>query len=75
MFIQLKPLAERKVSADQVISACAGNSPWSRTPRCFCRPIRIFASAAGSHNSQYQYTLESENLADLNPGRRACWTN
>ena len=47
MFISLKPLEERKVSADEIIAACARSWRESRARRSICRQCRICASAAG----------------------------
>jgi hydrophobe/amphiphile efflux-1 (HAE1) family protein len=65
MTIGLKPLAVRKVSSDQVIqrlrrrlSAVAGATLFLQTQQ----DIRI---GGRQSNSQYQFTLESENLNDL----------
>ena len=38
----------------------------SRAPACICRPCRICASAAGSSGAQYQYTLQSDSVRELN---------
>ena len=45
MFITLKPLNERKITADQVIAGCAAS--WRACParRCFCRRRRTCRSA------------------------------
>jgi multidrug efflux pump len=65
MTIGLKPLAVRKVSSDQVIqrlrrklNAVAGATLFLQTQQ----DIRI---GGRQSNSQYQFTLESENLNDL----------
>jgi multidrug efflux pump subunit AcrB len=67
MFITLKPLSQRKgVTADMVIgrlrrklSAVAGANLYLQAQQ----DIRV---GGRSSNSQYQFTLDSENLADLN---------
>jgi multidrug efflux pump subunit AcrB len=46
LFVMLKPLAERKVSADQVIAGCAGALPGCRAPPPSSRRCRMFARVA-----------------------------
>jgi multidrug efflux pump len=65
-FIQLKPLDERKLSADEVIgrlrpklSDVAGASQFMQT----AQEIRVGGRMG---NAQYQYTLAADSLADLN---------
>ena len=41
MFIMLKPLSERKISADQVIGRLRGNWRWFRARPCSCSRPRI----------------------------------
>ena len=66
MIIELEAARERKVSADQVIARLRQETGGgARSARCFFRRSGHSAWAAESSNSQYQYTLESENLADL----------
>jgi multidrug efflux pump len=65
MRIQLKPLAERKASADQVINRLRGRL--SRIPGATLylqahQDIRVGGRGGAS---QYQYTLQSDNLKDL----------
>lgn len=43
LFISLKPLSERKVSADEVIDACARKRHPNRARPCFCNPCRTSA--------------------------------
>jgi multidrug efflux pump len=57
----LKPLAERRISADQVIARLRPklNKVTGVSP-LFCRPCRTSAAAAaGRANSQYQYTCSA----------------
>jgi multidrug efflux pump len=66
MFGQLKPLSVRKISTDQVINRLRGKL--SRIPGAtlFLQvPQDITVGARGS-NSQFQYTLQADNLDDLN---------
>ena len=63
MFIALKPLAERKISADQVDRAAArqagARAGREAVPVSRCRTS---ASAARQANAQYQYTLQADDL-------------
>jgi multidrug efflux pump len=66
MWMQLKPLEDRDASADQVINRLRGKL--SRIPGATLylmagQDIRV--GGRGS-NSQYQYTLQADNLKDLN---------
>jgi multidrug efflux pump len=65
MFISLKPLKERNMSAEQVIarlrpklSAIAGAS-------LFLNPVQDIRIGARESNTAYQFTLRSDNLEDL----------
>ncbi len=63
---QLKPLDERKASADQVINRLRvklSKIPGATLYMQAAQDIRV--GGRGS-NSQYQYTLQSDNLQDLN---------
>jgi multidrug efflux pump len=65
-FIQLKPLRERKVSADAIINRLRGKL--SRIPGAtlYLQSSQDIRVGGRSSNSQYQYTLRSDNLNDLN---------
>ncbi len=63
--ISLKPLAERKVSADRVIARLRPRLARIRGAQAFIQAnqdIRIGGRAA---NSQYQYTLQGDDVAEL----------
>jgi len=71
MFIALKPLAERKISADLVIARLRpklGRIPGATLYLQANQDIRV-----GGRNSaaQYQYTMRGDNLDDLNRVRAA----
>ena len=75
MFVALKPRAERDVSADEVIERLRpklGKEPGAKLFLQSQQDIRIGGRAG---NAQYQYTLQSDSLADLrqweNPIRKA----
>jgi multidrug efflux pump len=66
MWMQLKPLAERKISAEQVINRLRGrlaHIPGATLYLMAAQDIRV--GGRGS-NSQYQFTLQADNLKDLN---------
>src|SRR5438309_2340168 len=66
MFAQLKPLNERKVSSDQVIARLRGKT--SRIPGAtlFMQSVQDLTIGGRFGGAQYQYTLQAENLEDLN---------
>ncbi len=64
--IQLKPLAERKVSAEQVINRLRGKLARIPGATLYMQAFQDFHVGGRSSNSQYQYTLKSESLQDLN---------
>jgi multidrug efflux pump len=66
MFIALKPLQERKVSVDQVIARLRpklAEVPGAPTVLQAIQDLRIGGRAS---SAQYQYTLQSVDLAELN---------
>src|SRR5207302_9480543 len=66
MFIMLKPLGERKASADQVISRLRGNLAHVPGATLYLQSAQDLQIGGRMGNAQYQYTLQSESLADLN---------
>ena len=66
MFMQLKPLNVRKVSAEQVINRLRGRL--SRIPGAtlYLQAQQDIRVGGRGSNSQYQYTLQADNLKDLN---------
>jgi multidrug efflux pump len=65
MFISLKPLNERKVSADDVINRLRGKLAKVPGATLFLQAAQDIRSGGRASNSQYQYTLEGDNLEDL----------
>jgi multidrug efflux pump len=65
LFAQLKPLAERKLSADEVIARIRRNS--SRIPGAslYLQSVQDLSIGGRSGGAQYQYTMQANNLADL----------
>jgi len=66
MFITLKPLSVRKVSADQVISRLRQKLSAVPGATLFLQAQQDIRVGGRSSNSQYQFTLSSENLDELN---------
>ena len=64
--IQLKPLSERKISADEVINRLRGQLAKIPGATLYMQSFQDFRVGGRSSNSQYQYTLQSESLRDLN---------
>jgi len=66
MFIMLKPLGERKVSADQVITRLRGKLAHVPGATLYLQSAQDLQIGGRMANAQYQYTLQSESLDDLN---------
>jgi multidrug efflux pump len=66
MFITLKPLSERKISADQVIQRLRRKLAVVPGAVLYLQAQQDIRVGGRSSNSQYQFTLDSENLDDLN---------
>ena len=65
MFVSLKPMSVRKISADQIIAGLRGKL--SRIPGAtlFLQAVQDVRVGGRSTNAQYQYTLQSEDLNAL----------
>ncbi|MGC2197599.1 MAG: multidrug efflux RND transporter permease subunit [Terriglobales bacterium] len=66
MFIMLKPLQERKVGADQVIARLRGKLSHVPGSTLYLQSAQDLQIGGRLGNAQYQYTLQSESLDDLN---------
>jgi multidrug efflux pump len=66
MFIQLKPLHERRVSADQVINRLRGRLAHVPGATLFMQAVQDVRVGGRLSNAQYQYTLRSGDLEELN---------
>jgi len=66
MFVSLKPLDERKVSADQVINRLRPRLAQVPGASLFLQSSQDLRIGGRQTNAQYQYTILSENLQDLN---------
>jgi multidrug efflux pump len=65
-FIALKPLKERKLSADQVINRLRGQLSVVPGATLFLQASQDVRVGGRMSNSQYQFTLHADNLNDLN---------
>ena len=65
-FITLKPLQQRKVSADQVIGRLRGKLAVIPGATLFMQAAQDITIGGRMSQAQYQYTLQGENLAELN---------
>ena len=65
MFVSLKPLGQRKITADQVIARI--RRPASKIPGgiLVLQPVQDLRVGGRLSAAQYQYTLQSDNLEDL----------
>ncbi len=65
MFITLKPKPERKDSADAIIQRLRKATADVAGVRIFFQPVQSMSFGGGQSRSQYQFTLQSTNLAAL----------
>ncbi len=65
LFVSLKPLAERKLSSDQVIARIRTHQTTVPGASMFLQAVQDIRVGGRSSQAQYQYTLQSDNLPDL----------
>jgi multidrug efflux pump len=65
MFAQLKPLAERKISADQVIARLRAKLAHMPGATLLLQAVQDVSVGGRFGNAQYQYTLQADKLDDL----------
>jgi multidrug efflux pump len=65
MFIALKPLAERKVSADMVIARLRGKLAKEPGANLFLQSVQDIRVGGRQSNAQYQFTLQADDLNEL----------
>ena len=65
MFIALKPLAERKLSADQVIGRLRKKLTTVPGAPTFLQAVQDLRVGGRMSSAQYQYTLQGDNLNEL----------
>ena len=66
MFITLKPLSERKITADQVIGRLRRKLAVVPGATLYMQSAQDLTIGGRQSQAQYQYTLQGENLQDLN---------
>jgi multidrug efflux pump len=66
MFITLKPLSERKITADQVIARLRKELAVVPGATLYMQSAQDLTIGGRQSQAQYQYTLQGENLDDLN---------
>lgn len=66
IYISLKPLAERNMSADQVINRLHPQLATVTGAKLFLQAAQDLVVGGRLGNAQFQYTLSSDNLQDLN---------
>ena len=65
VFVTLKPLAERHLSADEVIARLRAKLGVVAGAKLFLQAAQDFGAGGRASNAQYQYTLQSDSSADL----------
>jgi multidrug efflux pump len=65
MFISLKPLAARKMSADQVIARLRGKLAHEPGANLFLQSVQDIRVGGRSGGAQYQYTLQADSTDEL----------
>jgi multidrug efflux pump len=65
IFVALKPLAERRISADQVINRLRGKLNAVAGARLFLQSVQDIRVGGRASNAQYQYTLQGDDLTEL----------
>ncbi len=65
VFVGLKPLSERKLSADRVIGRLRGQLAQVPGASLFLQSVQDIRSGGRQGNAQYQYTLQADRLDDL----------
>jgi len=65
MFVTLKPLAERKLSADRVMARLRGRLAKEPGANLFLQAVQDIRVGGRVSNAQYEYTLQADDLAEL----------
>jgi multidrug efflux pump len=65
LYIALKPLAERNVSADQIIGRLRPQLNRLPVASAFLQPVQDLRIGGRSSNAMYQYTIQTDNVQDL----------
>ena len=78
MFVSLKPLSERKETADQVIARLRVKLAKEPGANLFLQPVQDIRIGGRQANAQYQFTLQGDDLVELRtwePKIRAALSN
>ena len=65
MFVALKPLHERKLNADQIVARLRSQLGHISGATLFLQSVQDVRVGGRAAASQYQYTLQSDNVSDL----------
>ncbi len=65
VFMSLKPISERKISADQVIRRLRGELAQVPGATLFLQAVQDIRVGGRAANAQYQYTLQADTVEDL----------
>jgi multidrug efflux pump len=65
VFISLKPLSERKISADEVIRRLRGQLAVVAGARLFLQAVQDIRVGGRAANAQYQFTLQADTVEEL----------
>lgn len=65
IFITLKPIAERKISADEVIARLRGKLAREPAAKLMLQSVQDIRIGGRSTGAQYQYALQGESLSEL----------
>ncbi|MFO1061695.1 MAG: efflux RND transporter permease subunit, partial [Dongiaceae bacterium] len=65
VFVTLKPLAERRLSADQVTARLRGRLAEVPGASLFLQPVQDIRVGGRQSNAQFQYTLQGDDLGEL----------
>ena len=65
VFVSLKPLAERKLSTDEVIGRLRGKLNQVPGAKLFLQSVQDFGAGGRQSNAQYQYTLQADSAQAL----------
>jgi multidrug efflux pump len=66
MFITLKPIGQRKVTADQVIARLRKRTSHIPGASLYLQAVQDLRIGGMQTNAQYQYTLQGDDLSELN---------
>ncbi|RFC31849.1 MAG: multidrug efflux pump [Candidatus Nitrotoga sp. MKT] len=65
MFVGLKPLAERQISADKIIARLRGKLGHEPGANLFLQSVQDISVGGRAGNAQYQYTLQADGIDEL----------